>query len=520
MFTMCLFMALFLGNTKQTEAASGYVLKVNRQTNIVTAYKDNVPVRVMLCSTGKNNATPTGTYYTQAKMRWHELDGPVWGQYCTRITGHYLFHSVYYYSPNDKTKLATTQYRKLGTQASHGCVRVSVEDAKWIYDNCSVGTKVVIYDSSDVGRLGKPTNVKVRSDVSARWDPTDPDTSNPYYINRPTIKISSKKATTITVGTEYKLKSQIKVYDYKGKNITSKLRVNGRVDTTTPGTYYLKYWAQDSKCNYAYKYFTVKVVKAKKPVFMGLDDETTLKLENKMVSLKYRKGVTAYDKDGTNLTSKIKVTYANKYNSVIKKVTKNGTRYLRFYAPGTYKIKYTVTGTKANGAKKTTKTLTVTVKDYTKPVLTDTVVNETITVGDVYGEDRILSGVSAKTTFTVVKASRITYTIKKDGQKVTSIDTTAPGTYVITYNVTNGVGKKAKAITRTVTVVEKTVTEDTTTEDTTTEDTTTSTTEDTTTATSEETTTAVQEVTTEAGTTETTATETTTAAETATTATE
>ena len=33
---------------------------------------------------------------------------------------------------------------KLGQPSSHGCVRLSIEDAKWIYDNVPEKTKVVI----------------------------------------------------------------------------------------------------------------------------------------------------------------------------------------------------------------------------------------------------------------------------------------------------------------------------------------------------------------------------------------
>ena len=33
---------------------------------------------------------------------------------------------------------------KLGTQASHGCVRLSVDDATWIYTNCPAGTTVKV----------------------------------------------------------------------------------------------------------------------------------------------------------------------------------------------------------------------------------------------------------------------------------------------------------------------------------------------------------------------------------------
>ena len=33
----------------------------------------------------------------------------------------------------------------IGANASHGCVRLELANAKWIYDNVPYGTKVVVY---------------------------------------------------------------------------------------------------------------------------------------------------------------------------------------------------------------------------------------------------------------------------------------------------------------------------------------------------------------------------------------
>ena len=64
-------------------------------------------------------------------------------------------------------------YNKLGTVASHGCIRLRAGDAKWIYDNCDIGTKVTIYDNKKVpGPFDKPKAQKLSS--SHTWDPTDP----------------------------------------------------------------------------------------------------------------------------------------------------------------------------------------------------------------------------------------------------------------------------------------------------------------------------------------------------------
>jgi len=154
---------------------SSYVIMVNKQQSCITVYaKDGnngyiIPVVSFACSPG--TATPTGTFYTPEKYRWKALMGGVWGQYSTRITGGILFHSVPYKSQNIYT-LKSDQYNKLGTWASAGCIRMRVIDAKWIYDNCSLKTKVVIYNSSVAGPFTKPSYAKIP--LSQNWDPTDP----------------------------------------------------------------------------------------------------------------------------------------------------------------------------------------------------------------------------------------------------------------------------------------------------------------------------------------------------------
>ena len=158
---------------------SSYYIEVNRTTCTVTVYaKDGnngyiIPVKRFACSVGLSSTpTPTGTYYTQNKYRWHTLIGPSYGQYCTRIVGGVLFHSVAGYNMTSYN-LKASDYNKLGSPASHGCVRLCVRDAKWIYDNCSLGTRVRIFDSSNPGPLGKPDTIKIPS--WQNWDPTDPN---------------------------------------------------------------------------------------------------------------------------------------------------------------------------------------------------------------------------------------------------------------------------------------------------------------------------------------------------------
>lgn len=251
------------------ETSNPYLIKVNRALNCVTIYKKDtkgnytVPVKAMVCSTGGSN-TPLGTYKTPVKYRWKLLMGDVWGQYSTRIVNGILFHSVWYYE-QDPSTLSNIQYNKLGTACSHGCIRLTCGDAKWIYDNCPIGTTVVIYDDYDSpGPLGKPTAQKLDTSNKTGWDPTDPSPDNPYnkqnkeedkkeedkkeekkQRTKPTF--SGLKSKSIKWGEKFNKLDGITAKDCDGKNISSSIKVNGDVDIYTSGDYKLIYTVKDSE---------------------------------------------------------------------------------------------------------------------------------------------------------------------------------------------------------------------------------------------------------------------------------
>ena len=162
-----------------------YLVAVNRTLNTVTVYSQDenkqytVPVQAFACSTGYR--TPSGYFTTKERYRWRFLFDDSWGQYATRIEGHILFHSVPY-EREDPASLEFEEYNLLGTSASLGCIRLKVEDVKWIYDNCPDGFPCVIYDDElTPGPLGKPEVPQIdTADERRGWDPTDPDPKNPW----------------------------------------------------------------------------------------------------------------------------------------------------------------------------------------------------------------------------------------------------------------------------------------------------------------------------------------------------
>lgn len=157
-----------------------YVIYVNRTLNCITVkQKDEngnlTPVKSIVCSCGREgHETPEGTFKTSDYYEWRKMVDGTYGRYAVRFNGKILFHSVPYVAEAPNT-LEWEEYNKLGESASLGCVRMSLEDAKWIFDNCKPGTVVVVYSNDqEAGELGKPEAIKIDENSPYRmWDPTD-----------------------------------------------------------------------------------------------------------------------------------------------------------------------------------------------------------------------------------------------------------------------------------------------------------------------------------------------------------
>lgn len=96
-------------------------------------------------STGYGDSTPLGWFTIQNRGEWFYSEkyqeGAMWWV-SFKDWGIYLFHSI----PMDRQRtVIDSEQTKLGTPASHGCVRLAIEDAKWIYDNIPQGTPVYIH---------------------------------------------------------------------------------------------------------------------------------------------------------------------------------------------------------------------------------------------------------------------------------------------------------------------------------------------------------------------------------------
>lgn len=129
---------------KQVSTNKQYGIVVDTDDQKVYIYKDNALYKTFICSTGLEGGyeTPEGIYiigsrgpsfyspkYKQGAYNW------------VRFNKGYLFHSLPF---DENQNLIASEGDKLGTKASHGCVRLALEDAKWFYDNIPAGTIVIV----------------------------------------------------------------------------------------------------------------------------------------------------------------------------------------------------------------------------------------------------------------------------------------------------------------------------------------------------------------------------------------
>lgn len=129
---------------KTVKPSGAYSLVVDLSDQRVYVFKYKKLFKTIICSTGQDwTPTPTGTYLVGYRGT-HFYTGYKNSVICynwVRFNNDFLFHSVLF---NTKGEIIQSEAKKLGSKASHGCIRLPLKNAKWIYNNIPRGSLVVV----------------------------------------------------------------------------------------------------------------------------------------------------------------------------------------------------------------------------------------------------------------------------------------------------------------------------------------------------------------------------------------
>lgn len=126
--------------TSPNAPVAGKWIDINIGKQTITAYEGSTPVKSVLVSTGiAVHPTPVGRYAIYSKYSAYTMSGGTRGV-------------DYYYLPNVPWTMfffkgyaihGTYWHHNFGHPMSHGCVNLTIADAKWFYDWAPIGTPVV-----------------------------------------------------------------------------------------------------------------------------------------------------------------------------------------------------------------------------------------------------------------------------------------------------------------------------------------------------------------------------------------
>ncbi len=131
----------------QAKEKGNYFIEVSVYDQNIRIYNKGILVKDIKCSTGilgdPDTETPLGVFKIQDRNTYFFNEEYNEGaKYYVQFFTNYLIHSV----PVDKKgNIIEEENSKLGIPASHGCIRVPMEEAKWIYENVPRGTEVYIH---------------------------------------------------------------------------------------------------------------------------------------------------------------------------------------------------------------------------------------------------------------------------------------------------------------------------------------------------------------------------------------
>ncbi len=289
-------------------------------------------------------------------------------------------------------------------------------------DNCGITTMTASKDSFTCADLGANDVTFAVEDASGNGDSCTA-TVTVVDVTPPTITLTGASPVTVECGGDY-TDAGATAIDTCDVDLTNSIIVGGdTVDTTTPGSYTITYNVSDTAGNAATQVTrTVNVTDTTAPVVtLNGADSVTIECGDTYIDA----GGTATDScDSSSLT-----------------VTTNAATAVNTAAAGTYTVTLRAEDASGNVG---TATREVKVEDTEAPVISLTgAAAVEVECGGIYADQ----GASATDSCAGDLSANIVVN--------NPVDTTSPGEYTVTYNVSDATGNAAEQVTRTVTVVDE-----------------------------------------------------------------
>jgi lipoprotein-anchoring transpeptidase ErfK/SrfK len=135
---------------------SEYRIVVDKSKQTATVYQNDKPIKNFLVLTGRTGSftqSDNGTFFIYLRYKIQDMRGPngdgtfyltkgvKWVSYYNGGEG---FHTAYWNYPGIAAGDPTLK-------GSHGCINMYEQDAKWIFDNCPMGTVVQVIGAQPNG---------------------------------------------------------------------------------------------------------------------------------------------------------------------------------------------------------------------------------------------------------------------------------------------------------------------------------------------------------------------------------
>ena len=159
---LCYPVRAFARDELKNDDPDKYYILLDLRNQIVTVFERDAEgaytkvVRRFLCASGRTDVdeadsedeatpTPRGIWKIGGRERFGKFANfsGEYARYWVQIVGSIYFHSLLY-GRRSVGSLKKTPYSDMGSKVSHGCVRLYVEDAKWLYYYACPGTTVEI----------------------------------------------------------------------------------------------------------------------------------------------------------------------------------------------------------------------------------------------------------------------------------------------------------------------------------------------------------------------------------------